>query len=238
MRHYYDCLKEVMGRSTYYSMDPFHEGGTIISGNYAKGYKAVFDAMQENSGEESLWVIQQWQWAPYQATSLRAIPEGRLLVLDLFSDGNAAFDKYAGYAPQKAIYCTIPNFGDRTGFMGRLPSMASSYFTTKAKYPSVRARGKEPVMSTFHSKMESAVLDMLLPGTCPIILVLGRSLYKTVPEKLRPALDSGRLLIISLCEQSRISRQSAQACNEFICQNAHALTFGFLSPDSSLYPLY
>lgn len=50
VRHYYDCLKEVMGRSTYYSIDPFHEGGTIISGNYAKGYKAVFDAMQENSG--------------------------------------------------------------------------------------------------------------------------------------------------------------------------------------------
>ena len=100
------------------------------------------------------------------------------------------------------------------------------------------AHGAAVVMSTFHSEMEDAVLDMLLPGTCPIILVLGRSLYKTVPEKLRPALDSGRLLIISLCEQSRISRQSAQACNEFICQNAHALTFGFLSPDSSLYPLY
>lgn len=142
--YYYDCLKEVMGCSDYYSMDPFHEGGTIKSGNYEKGYRAVFEAMNVNCGEKSQWVIQQWQWAPYQATSLTAVPEGRLLVLDLFSDGNPAFDQYNGYAPQTAIYCTIPNFGGRTGFMGRLPKMASNYFEMKDRYPSVRGIGAAP----------------------------------------------------------------------------------------------
>lgn len=101
-----------------------------------------------------------------------------------------------------------------------------------------RAHGDAVVMSTFHSEMEDAVLDMLLPGTCPIILVLGRSLYKVVPEKLRPALDSGRLLIVSISNQGRISRESAFAANEYICKNAHSVTFGFLAPDSSLYSLY
>lgn len=143
-RHYYDCLKEVMGSSNYYSMDPFHEGGTIKSGNYSQGYKAVYDAMNANCGEQSQWVIQQWQWAPYQATSLTAVPEGRLIVLDLFSDGNPAFDKYDGYSPQKTVYCTIPNFGGRTGFMGRLPKMASNYFMFKDKYPSIRGIGAAP----------------------------------------------------------------------------------------------
>lgn len=101
-----------------------------------------------------------------------------------------------------------------------------------------RAHGTEPVMSTFHSELENAVLDMLLRGTCPIILVLGRSLYKKVPEKLRPAHDAGRLLIVSISNQTRISRESAFAANEYICHNSNSLTFGFLSPDSSLYPLY
>ena len=100
------------------------------------------------------------------------------------------------------------------------------------------AHGDAVVMSTFHSEMEDAVLDMLLPGTCPIILVLGRSLYKTVPEKLRPALDSGRLLIISISNQRRISRESAFAANEYICNNSDSITFGYLSQDSSLQTLF
>lgn len=100
------------------------------------------------------------------------------------------------------------------------------------------AHGDAVVMSTFHSEMEDAVLDMLLPGTCPIILVLGRSLYKTVPEKLRPALDSGRLLIMSISNQRRISRESAYAANEYICKNSDSITFGYLSQDSSLRTLF
>ena len=100
------------------------------------------------------------------------------------------------------------------------------------------AHGDAVVMSTFHSEMEDAVLDMLLPGTCPIILVLGRSLYKTVPENLRPALDSGRLLIISISNQRRISRESAFAANEYICNNSVSITFGYLSQESSLQTLF
>ena len=100
------------------------------------------------------------------------------------------------------------------------------------------AHGDAVVMSTFHSEMEDAVLDMLLPGTCPIILVLGRSLYKTVPEKLLPALDSGRLLIMSISNQRRISRESAFAANEYICKNSGSITFGYLSQESSLQTLF
>ena len=100
------------------------------------------------------------------------------------------------------------------------------------------AHGDAVVMSTFHSEMEDAVLDMLLPGTCPIILVLGRSLYKVVPEKLRPALESGRLLIVSISNQGRISRESAFAANEYICNNSDSITFGYLSQDSSLRTLF
>lgn len=100
------------------------------------------------------------------------------------------------------------------------------------------AKGTRPVVSTFHSELETAVLDVLITGTCPIILVLGRSPYKVVPEKLKSAFESGRLLIVSICNQSRISRESALACNDYICKHSHSLTFGFLSPDSSLQPLY
>ncbi len=98
--------------------------------------------------------------------------------------------------------------------------------------------GTTPIMSTFHSEMEEAVFDILLKGSCPLVLVLGRSLYKTLPEKLHEPLANGRLLITSLSNQPRIDKKSSLLCNQYICRNASSLTFGFLSEKSSLYPLY
>lgn len=143
-RKYYARLEEVMGTSRYYSMDPFHEGGHIASGKYSEGYRAIYEAMNANCGPQTKWLIQQWQWDGNQRTSLTAVPSGRLVVLDLFSDGNPAFDKYNGYAPQEAVYCAIPNFGGRTGFFGRIPKMADNYFAYKARYRNIRGIGAAP----------------------------------------------------------------------------------------------
>ena len=109
---YYACLKEVMGESQYYSMDPFHEGGSIEGGTeeqYKTAYKKIYDAM-EAAKPGAQWLIQQWQWnhknPNFQAYSITAVPAGRLIVLDLFSDGMPEFDYYGGYTPQDAIYCS------------------------------------------------------------------------------------------------------------------------------------
>ena len=137
---YYACLKEVMGESKYYSMDPFHEdGGTGTT----EDYKALYDAMAA-ANSNSQWVIQQWQWKSHQALSLGAVPAGKLIVLDLFSDGSPAFDSYNGYAPQEAVFCAIPNFGGRSGLMGRLQNVTDNYFSYKAKYASIKGIGTAP----------------------------------------------------------------------------------------------
>ncbi len=137
---YYACLKEVMGESQYYSMDPFHEGG---GAGTMEDYATLYDAM-EAAKSGSQWVIQQWQWSATQKYSLDAVPPGRLIVLDLFSDGNPAFDTYNGYAPQEAVFCAIPNFGGRSGLMGRLNNLTDNYFTYKAKYTSIKGIGAAP----------------------------------------------------------------------------------------------
>lgn len=140
---YYACLDAVMGKSQYYSMDPFHEGGSISSGKYAEAYYAIYEAM-EAAKKGSQWVIQQWQWDGNQRRSVGAVPVGRLVVLDLFSDGRPAFDAYNGYAPQDAVFCAIPNFGGRSGLMGRLNNLADNYFTYKAKYAGIKGIGAAP----------------------------------------------------------------------------------------------
>lgn len=115
---------------------------------------------------------------------------------------------------------------------------ASSAILPCLDWATEMAKGSVPVMSTFHSDLESAVLDILLRGSCPIILVLGRSMYKVMPKRLVEAFEAGRLLVVSISQQSRISRESAFLCNRYIAETASMLTFGFLSKQSSLYPLY
>ncbi len=137
---YYACLKEVMGESQYYSMDPFHEGG---GAGTMEDYKALYAAM-EVAKPGSQWVIQQWQWSATQKYSLTAVPAGKLIVLDLFSDGSPAFDGYNGYAPQDAVFCAIPNFGGRSGLMGRLQNVTDNYFKFKGKYASIKGIGTAP----------------------------------------------------------------------------------------------
>lgn len=100
------------------------------------------------------------------------------------------------------------------------------------------SKGTIPIMSTFHSEIENAVLDILLKGSYPIILVLGRKQYKQIPTKLQTAFDNNRLLIVSVNNQNRINRESALSANRYVCEQSHDITFGFISPNSSLYSLY
>ena len=141
---YYNCLKAVMGESQYYSMDPFHEGGAANA--TVEAYAAIYAAM-EAAKAGAHWVIQQWQWdGGNQKLSLKGVPAGKLIVLDLFSDGKPEFDAYDynGYAPQDAVFCAIPNFGGRSGLMGRLQNVTDNYFTYKAKHKTIKGIGTAP----------------------------------------------------------------------------------------------
>ena len=100
------------------------------------------------------------------------------------------------------------------------------------------SKGTIPVISTFDSEIEEAVLDILQKGICPIILVLGRKQYKRIPPKLQTTFDNNRLLIVSVTNQNRINRESALLANRYVCEQSHDITFGFISPDSSLSSLY
>jgi hypothetical protein len=53
------------------------------------------------------------------------------------------------------------------------------------------------VISGFHSQLEKDVLDYLLNGKQPIILVLARGLKKRIEPELTKPLEEGRLLILT-----------------------------------------
>ena len=93
------------------------------------------------------------------------------------------------------------------------------------------------IISGFSSHLEENVLHFLLRGTCPVILVMARQIYKRVPEELQPLLDNGRLLIISNSSASRQSRITALARNRYICEQADKIFMVGVTESSSLYNL-
>ena len=86
------------------------------------------------------------------------------------------------------------------------------------------------IMSGFQSPLEKDVLRFLLRGKVSIILVLARSLWKKVPDELRDALDSGRLLIVSPVFAARASASTAAARNRWILENCDSVYVGALDP--------
>ena len=137
---YYRRLEKLMGTSEYYSMDPFHEGANTSGIDVPSAYRKIGDAMLA-ANPEAKWVIQFWQWSGAQYNVLDQVDKGRLIVLDLFSDAHTHFGAYKGH---DAVWCSLPNFGGRTGFFGRFDKVIDGYFSNKAQYANIKGIGATP----------------------------------------------------------------------------------------------
>lgn len=92
------------------------------------------------------------------------------------------------------------------------------------------------VLSGFQSPIEKDVLHFLLKGRQPVILVLARSLPKRISEVWLPAVDEGRLLIISPLgdDVRRITRQTASIRNRYMIGLADEVFIPYLNPAGRL----
>jgi predicted Rossmann fold nucleotide-binding protein DprA/Smf involved in DNA uptake len=93
------------------------------------------------------------------------------------------------------------------------------------------------VIGGFQSALERDVLKLLLPaGGPPIVMVLARGMWKTVPKAYREAIDAGRLLVVSPFSKSikRVSHETAEARNRWILENCDEVFWGSIDPDGTL----
>ncbi len=121
---YYEELEKLMGKSKYYSMDLFHEGGNTQGVDLHAAFLNTYNAMLA-AAPGSRWVLQAWGENPRPAC-LEAVPVGGLIVLDLFADGEPRYKN--GFRSHDFIYCMLHNFGGRTGLHGRLQRTLSDYY--------------------------------------------------------------------------------------------------------------
>ena len=135
---YYDEMRNLYGASEYYSIDLFHEGSVPSGINVGNTYRDVYNAMVNYSGATNpQWVIQAWGSNPLQA-GLDAVAPGKLIVLDLFSDGSGRWQnsfKQTNGTPNQFVFCMLNNFGGRTGLHGRLAKTINDFYAAKTQFP-------------------------------------------------------------------------------------------------------
>ena len=139
---YYDELTRLCGKSKYYSMDPFHEGGSLEGVDLAQCGGIIAKAMKR-ANPEAVWVIQGWNENP-RARLLEGVDKGDIVVLDLASEikpnwGDpetpSPYKRPDGFWPHDWMYCMLLNFGGNVGLHGRMDCVIDGYYKAReSKY--------------------------------------------------------------------------------------------------------
>ena len=84
--------------------------------------------------------------------------------------------------------------------------------------------------------MERGVFDACLADGIPMVQVLSRGLPAHFSNRVRRAIDAGRLLIMTPFDSTvdQFSAVRAAWCNQYVLQQAHDVVIGQLDPDGVL----
>lgn len=93
----------------------------------------------------------------------------------------------------------------------------------------VRVRdGDRCVIGGFQSTIERDVLRYLLRGKVPIVWVLARKLWRQTPREAIPAIEAGRLLVVSPFTDRRVSASTARIRNRYVLTHCAEVVIGVI----------
>ena len=133
---YYKELNKLYGKANFYSMDPFHEGGSVAGVDLEAAGKAIMQAMKKNN-PKAVWVAQAWQANP-RSQMIENLKAGDMIVLDLFSesrpqwgDPESTWHRKDGFGQHDWIYCMLLNYGGNVGLHGKMAHVIDEYYKAK-----------------------------------------------------------------------------------------------------------
>ena len=138
-RSYYEILEDLYGKTDYYSMDPFHEGGDVRNLDLNGEGRGMFKALKA-ANPDAKWVIQSWQANPRKAL-IDSVPAGELIVLDLYSEKVPKWKTPDVYGNHDWLYCMLLNFGGNIGMHGRYNELIDGYDQARKGINSATLKG-------------------------------------------------------------------------------------------------
>ena len=134
-RRFIERQNEIFGTSHYYAADPFNEinpptdDSTFLAGMG----RSIYESMHAVD-PAAVWVLQGWFlyyqaafWKEPQARALLgAVPDDRMLVLDLYGDRHPVWKDREGFYGKPWIWNVLYNFGGKVSVNGDLPRVVAN----------------------------------------------------------------------------------------------------------------
>lgn len=133
---YYNEINKLYGKANYYSMDPFHEGGSVAGVDLNAAGKAIMQAMKKNN-PKATWIAQAWQANP-RPQMIEQLKAEDLIVLDLFAesrpqwgDPESPWYRESGFGQHDWLYCMLLNYGGNVGLHGKMKHLIDEFYKAK-----------------------------------------------------------------------------------------------------------
>lgn len=143
---YYKEQQRLYGKARFYSMDPFHEGGSVEGVDLRAAGEAIMREMKRVN-PEAVWVVQAWQACPHPEM-IRHLRNGDMLVLDLFSesrpqwgDPESTWYRENGFDGHDWAFCMLLNYGGNVGLFGKLQHVVDEFYKARNSRFSSTMRG-------------------------------------------------------------------------------------------------
>ncbi|KAK3591261.1 hypothetical protein CHS0354_010626 [Potamilus streckersoni] len=131
-------MKAEYGVDHVYNADSFNE---LIPRSSDPDYirssgKAIYNAMVQ-ADPQAIWLMQGWLfqspfWKPPQIEALlTSVPQGKMIVLDLFAEVLPVYNKTNSFYGQPFIWCMLHNFGGTMEFYGDVESINREPFNAR-----------------------------------------------------------------------------------------------------------
>lgn len=133
-KKFIDEETKTFGTDHLYSADTFNENtpptndSTFLNDVSKKVYQSMIA-----SDPKATWIMQGWLfsnnqkfWQPQQIKALlNAVPNDRMIILDLFSENRPVWNRTEAYYGKPWIWCMLHNFGGNISLYGRMEQVAN-----------------------------------------------------------------------------------------------------------------
>lgn len=125
-----------------YTSDPFNEITlSEFSTSFVRDTAQAIHASLLEVDNEAVWLVQNWMfvhdpvmWPLNRVQAfLTAVPNGRMLVLDLQSEQWPQYDLYKMYYGQPFIWCMLHNFGGTLGMFGNMVTINRDVYEVRSR---------------------------------------------------------------------------------------------------------
>ena len=137
---YYAEMKNLYGEDIhYFGGEPFHEGGKTNGLDLRNVAESIQTSMQKNY-PNSTWVLQGWQQNPSDGL-LAGLKKENTLIIELFGENTANWEKRKGYGGTNFIWSNVSNFGEKNGLYGKLQRFLDEVFRAKESVYGANLKG-------------------------------------------------------------------------------------------------